>query len=210
MKTPSKSLLVLFITLALAFSFTTSADALSLGETVISGDFSITGIDVHKNDLDIYELISMSDNGPTSTSGLTTGTIWSELNGDGISEAWALEFALNSNQTGGSTLEVNSLSLSFDGMSFATDGTNSIGYDNGGSDYEALFRVDLPFNFMTEYRAISSESFTLTALHGNAWDGADVYSLNSVTVTPEPLSTVLFLLGGAPMAAALYRKRRKA
>jgi len=34
-------------------------------------------------------------------------------------------------------------------------------------------------------------------------------SVANFTVTPEPISMVLFLIGGAPMAVSLYRKRQK-
>jgi hypothetical protein len=33
---------------------------------------------------------------------------------------------------------------------------------------------------------------------------------DGLTVTPEPVSTVLFLLGGAPIAVNLYRKKNRA
>ena len=48
-----------------------------------------------------------------------------------------------------------------------------------------------------------------------AWDddqGLTGFSGNdstTLTVTPEPVSTILFLFGGAPLAAAIYRKRKK-
>ena len=37
----------------------------------------------------------------------------------------------------------------------------------------------------------------------------DYFAMDNMIVTPEPGSMVLFLLGGAPMAAALYRRKRK-
>jgi hypothetical protein len=37
----------------------------------------------------------------------------------------------------------------------------------------------------------------------------DSFTMDNMIVTPEPGSMVLFLLGGAPMAAALYRRKRK-
>ncbi len=42
-----------------------------------------------------------------------------------------------------------------------------------------------------------------------AHGGSNIDAIHGVTVTPEPISTILFLIGGAPIAASLYRKRKK-
>ena len=37
----------------------------------------------------------------------------------------------------------------------------------------------------------------------------EIFAMDDMTVTPEPVSTVLFLVGGLPFAASLYRKRKE-
>jgi len=208
----------LFINIAIAIFLLTTVEAhavnLSLGDTVFSGDYTITGVDIPVGSLSLFELLSMSDNGPASTSGLTTGDIWTQLDNAGVSQAWGLEFALNANQTGASpSLTVESLSLAIGGIvdpfTLGAGDSVTVAFDNGASDVEALFRVGFGFDFFSQYGPTSTETFTLSALHSGANDGSDVYSLNSVTITPEPLAMTLFFIGGAPIAASLYRKRKK-
>jgi len=93
-----------------------------------------------------------------------------------------------------------------------------------------LFNVDgvtavLPgpfINLQSSYYASGTESSTDT---GNAWvtsfgsGSTDVTSKSNqyfawgvrdgITVTPEPISTALFLVGGAPIAVSLYRKKKR-
>jgi hypothetical protein len=81
---------------------------------------------------------------------------------------------------------------------------------------------DMPFHVATDDTAIDR---WVTLSNWNAvkkvgvWDvdsnyfhpnGNLGFASTSFTVTPEPLAMTLFLLGGAPIAANIYRKHRRA
>jgi len=212
MKQAAQSLIILFITAAVALFLTIPAYAVVAPDewdvSIANGDASL---------LSLHDFLTVDTNESKGSNSLTTGDVWNILNDDEISQAWALEFVLNVNENGGDAgLDVNSLSLSFDGLNFElADPPVAVPYDKSGgaSSYEARFRAGLPFNFMTEYAndpLKRAETFTLSAVHANFSDGPDVYSLNSVTVTPEPWAMVLMAIGGLPIAANLYRKRKRA
>ena len=208
MNKPTKTLITLFVSAAVALIFAVPAQA----DT--NGDWDVTLENADASSLSLSPILSVP--GPDASISMTTGKIWDILNSDGISQSWALEFILNVNETGKDTgLDVSLLSLSFDGLNFDLTYPVAVPYDKSGgaSSYEARFRAALPFNFMTEYASdpiARAEPFTLSAVHANFSDGPDVYSLDSVTVTPEPWAMVLMAIGGIPIAANLYRKRKKA
>ena len=53
--------------------------------------------------------------------------------------------------------------------------------------------------------------FTIGDPHTNYYNGSvGISNLRITGVTPEPVSTVLFLIGGLPIAVSLYRKRKRA
>ena len=215
MNTQPKIVFTFFTALALAFCLAVPASAdiyIIDGDSATSGQFTITGVDIADGDLDLYELLIISNDTPASTTGLTAGDIWTELNSHDISQAWALEIALGANQTGENpTVGIEDFSVTIGSSDFAINDTINVSFGQGASDVNAIFRTDnLGYNFMAEFDGDSTVPFTFDVTQIGSNDGKDIYSLNSVTVTPEPISTVLFLLGGAPMAAALYRKRKKA
>jgi hypothetical protein len=198
----------ILISVVFVFSFAVPASA------VINGGFDVNLTGGDQDTLSTNRILSVSgDSGETS--GLTTGDIYDMLVSDGVSEAYALEFVLNVNETGNDTdgLTVKDLTLDINGVSFDLSDPVLVPYNkNGGqSAYEATFRTgSLGYDFLEEYKSNPDASFILSAKHSNFSDGPEVYSLNSVTVSPEPLGTTLFLLGGIPIAVSLYRKRNRA
>jgi len=77
------------------------------------------------------------------------------------------------------------------------------------------FSLDLAGDTTKKWYTLDSFDWGSAAVIGD-WtvqatyvDGGFVNKFSSFTVSPEPLALTLFLVGGAPIAVNLYRKRKK-
>lgn len=205
---------------------------LYLGSGGQIGDFSAVGGALNASSPgQVLELLGGSLGGAAdlhangSESGTNTvsmGSLWSTLNSGGVTSASRLVFGFGVNETGpiGSNwASMTDLTMSFARVGGGTD-TFTLGapdfiqvynIEQGTNSAEALIEVNLGFDFMAEYNAASSESFTVSANVDNTSDGFEIFFLSSAYTAdpigvPEPASVVLALL--AALGGAVLLRRR--
>jgi len=91
----------------------------------------------------------------------------------------------------------------YDGSTWADNLNVDLLVYDGGTRSNQIFALGGP---------LESPAQSIGFTTGPLWFEEDApigsFTFDLVTVTPEPVSTVLFLIGGAPMAVSLFRKRK--
>jgi len=154
--------------------------------------------------------------------------LWSHLNTNGITSARYIVFGFDVNQNdceNDSSASVDCVDIT-DLVITLTNGslvqTFTLGGETvrvfelngeGSSRAEARFLIDMGYDFMQTYSAISTAEFKIQATHSGANAGFEEYFLSSAftadankTVTPEPISLILF---GSGLAGILLKRRSK-
>ena len=178
------------------------------------GDFSVSGVSSPAGET--FEVLELKNTNSGSAS-YSMGDLWGTLNAGGIVSAFTLGFGFDLNETGapGSNyVDVQSLIMTFEvpsspiiNFNLGNNNVNVYNYTQGQKTYEALFQVNLPFDFMSKYDASSTEKFSISSTIGNTSDGPEIYMLSSIYSVPIPSTVWIF---GAGLVGLIGIRRKLA
>lgn len=194
------------------------------------GDFSeISGFEAASSPGQVLEILGGS--GSTSAdfaAGVTLnmGDLWDILDAGMVGSASILGFGFGINETGptgSNSVDVTAITLSFElpdttvqTYDLNMDPTVSVfNYNQGTNTAEAIFFVDLGFDFMSTYNTNSTEDFSAFMTLENTDDGFEILFLGSAFAggppppnpMPEP-GTLLVLTAGLFGIWGATRRRR--
>lgn len=138
-----------------------------------------------------YELIKSSSNNWNFS--VSLGDLWGYLDANQVTQTPGLVFGYAANQKNNSPIvTISSLSFSFERESGALDvfslGANEIritDFNPGNSEAEAIFQIDLGFDFMAEYSANTASELIVNATLSNNNNGPDrLFLASSFTTSP--------------------------
>jgi hypothetical protein len=178
------------------------------------GNFSVSGVSQPAGET--FEVLELK-NTTSGSASHSMGDLWSTLNAGGIVSTYTLGFGFDLNETGapGSNhVGVQSLIMTFGvpsspdiNFNLGINNVNVYNYTQGQKTYEALFQLNLLFDFMTTYSATSTEIFTVSSTIGNTSDGPETYMLSSIYSVPIPATVWMF---GAGLVGLIGVRRKLA
>ncbi len=186
----------------------------------VIGDMLVTGTDHVPGDAGTgqnFEMLRIRSNSPggTATNEVQVGEMWDYL--AGIPSVTSLVFGFDVNEPGNSGNVVIDALLFQIGEIAYTLGDNQVQVNeylgSGSASAEAYFRIDLPFDFMAQYNAGSTENFFIQATLSDAAGGFEEFFLsrsatqaaNEGAPVPEPGTLILAGMG----ALGLFGLRRR-
>ena len=139
------------------------------------------------------------------------------LDTGGVTSTTTLVFGFGLNETGAvgsNSITITDLVMTFElpdqsvlTYDLSPDTVEVFNYEQGQSTAEALFQIDLGFDFMSVYTGASTEAFTISATIDNTSDGFEIFFLSSGYTreppVPAPPTLALLALG------LLGRRRRR-
>ena len=192
-----------------------------------TGDFStIAAYQAPSSPGQVFTVLSLqvspNESGSNSSS---MGSLVDTLTNSGLSSPiTSLVFGFGMNEPGNanSVLTITDLILTFARPS-SPDAIFSLGAEDiqvdpfnnsGASSSEALFKVDLGFDFLAEYTSLSAETFTIAATIADTSAGAEVFFLDGGLTrdanNPVPIPAAVWLFGSALVGLAGIKRRTKA
>jgi len=158
-----------------------------------AGDYTVSGVVLPPGET--FKLLELKKSNSESQT-YQMKDLWNTLNDSGIVSTYTLGFGFDLNETGapGSNyVKIQSLTMTFElpddpdnsPISFLLDpdgndfSVNVYNYTQGTQTFEALFRVNLAFDFMSSYNADSTEDFFISSTIDNTSDGPEIYMLST-------------------------------
>lgn len=211
------------------FSVVRGASAVTVDEvsdvfnTGIGNYDFVSGSDSSSSPGQVYEVLTLqSKTAESGTNSMAMSYLYDTLYNGGMRSANILVFGFGLNESGGigtNSVTIDSLDMTFNRalnpavtLSLGSDSITVFNYEQGTDTAEARIAVDLGFDFMQEYNGSSTELFEISSNISNTSDGAETYFLSSeytVVANPEPVSSILFIVGGATLGLRRFWKKFK-
>ncbi len=162
------------------------------------------------------------DGNESGTNSIDMSFLYNTLASGGVTWATKLAFGFGLNETGSigsNSITIDSLNMTFNRQSepaktfsLLNNSITILNYEQGQNMAEALISVDLGYDFMQEYDGSSTEQFMISSDISNTSDGFEIYFLSSnftIVSNPEPVSSMLFIVGGATLVLRRFWKKRR-
>lgn len=187
-----------------------------IGDMLVTGSDDTPGAGAPGNNL---QMLTIGSPGGTGSNQVQVGGIWEYL--QGIQSVFGLVFGFNVNEPGqDGFVVIDALQFTIAETYTYTLGSSRVRVNDylgqqGTSVAEAYFRIDLPFDFMSQYNAASMENFFIQATLSDASGGPERFFL-SYTATqaanaapiPEPGTLILAGMGALGLLGLRRRSAR--
>lgn len=219
---------ILSLATALSVAHTLNADLIIIDElndvATNVGQFNqVFGSDPNSSPGQVTEILNMGNQQQpdTQTGTIAAGSIWTVFNDGGISSLDRLILSMGINETGpvgSNSVDVESLRLRVEDpnnlgtflldVNIDTPSDNTVrvfNYAQGTNTAEALFAVNLPFDFMQTFSSASTSDVILDVTVTNRSNGFEIFFFDSAVNIPEPGAFALLFT----MAGVLTLRRRR-
>lgn len=167
-----------------------------------AGDYTVSGVTFPPGGT--FQVLELKKDNYQSNTHEMKG-LWNTLNDSGIVSTTTLGFGFDLNETGQpgtNYVKIQELVMTFElpdklsnkSFNLGDDLVHVYNYTQGQETFEAMFQVNLGFDFMNIYNADSVEKFTISSTIDNVSDGPEIYMLSS-SFTAVPIPSTVWILG---------------
>jgi hypothetical protein len=185
----------------------------------LSGDFiAVAGSTAASSPGLVYDVLQLQSKGSeTGSNAVDMGDLRITLEAGGLTSVTSLVFGFGLNESGpvgSNSVTILELVMTFElpdtsimTFDLMPDSVQVFNYEQGQNTAEALFQVDLGFDFMSAYTNGSTEQFTITSAIDGTDAGFEIFFLSSgyTSRPPIPAPPTVLALG----LGLLGRRRRR-